>query len=127
MALQDKYRAVLNLGQELNIQDGSVEEKDGKLYIGGTAKTQYEKNLLWAKIKSIGGSDNPHDISADIKVASTDFYHKHVVAAGESLSKIAKHYYEDPMKYKDIFAANTDVLKDPDLIHPGQELIIPFA
>lgn len=127
MALQDKYRAVLNLGQELNIQDGSVEEKDGKLYIGGTANTQYEKNLLWAKIKSIGGSDSPHDISADIKVNRTDYYHKHVVAAGESLSKIAKHYYEDPMKYKEIFAANTDVLKDPDMIHPGQELVIPFA
>jgi len=126
MALQDKYRAVLNLGQELNIQDGFVEEKDGKLHIGGVAATQYEKNLLWAKIKSIGG-DNPSDVAADIKVATTDYYHKHVVQAGESLSKIAKHYYEDPMKYKEIFAANTGVLDNPDLIHPGQELVIPFT
>ncbi len=127
MALQDKYRAVLDLGEKLGIKDGFVEEKDGKLHIGGTANTQYEKNQLWAKIKSIGGSDSPHDISADIKVDTTDYYHKHVVAAGESLSKIAKHYYEDPMKYTEIFNANTNILKDPNLIHPGQELIIPFV
>jgi nucleoid-associated protein YgaU len=29
------------------------------------------------------------------------------------------------MKYKQIFAANSDILKNPDIIHPGQELIIP--
>ncbi|NQX78923.1 LysM peptidoglycan-binding domain-containing protein, partial [Gilvibacter sp.] len=40
-------------------------------------------------------------------------------------SKIAKHYYKDPMKYQAIFEANTDILKNPDLIHPGQELVIP--
>ena len=50
----------------------------------------------------------------------------HTVAKGESLSKIAKHYYGDAMKYMDIFNANTNILKDPNLIHPDQELIIPF-
>jgi nucleoid-associated protein YgaU len=64
---------------------------------------------------------------ADIKVEITDYYHKHTVAKGESLSKIAKHYYGDPMKYKAIFEANTDKLKDPNLIYPDQELVIPFA
>ncbi|MDA8592280.1 LysM peptidoglycan-binding domain-containing protein, partial [Flavobacteriaceae bacterium] len=36
-----------------------------------------------------------------------------------------KHYYGDPMKYKQIFQANTNILKNPDLIHPNQELVIP--
>lgn len=50
---------------------------------------------------------------------------RHVVVKGESLSKIAKHYYGDPNKWPIIFEANRDKIKDPDLIHPGQELRIP--
>lgn len=124
MALQEKYREVLRLGEDLNVTDGYVEEKDGKLRIGGTTQTQYEKNLLWDKIKEIGG-DNPSDVSADIKVAHTDYYHKHTVKSGESLSKIAKHYYDDANAYMVIFNANKDILKNPDLIQPGQVLTIP--
>ena len=45
--------------------------------------------------------------------------------SGETLGRIAKHYYGDAMKYKQIFTANSDILKNPDLIHPNQELIIP--
>ena len=119
-----KYQDVLDLGEKLNIQDGKVEEADGKLKVWGTAATQYEKNLLWDKIKEAGG-DNPADIMADIKVADESVYARHTVSSGETLGKIAKHYYGDAMKYKDIFAANSDILKNPDLIHPDQELIIP--
>ena len=119
-----KYQEVLDLGQQLNIQDGDVSEENGTLKIKGTAKTQYEKNQLWDKIKEIGG-ESPADIEADIKVADTSVYHRHVVKSGESLSKIAKHYYGDPMKYKAIFEANTTILKNPDIIHPDQELVIP--
>ncbi|MBQ4819527.1 LysM peptidoglycan-binding domain-containing protein [Aquimarina sp. MMG016] len=119
-----KYQDVLDLGQKLNIQNGDVSEDNGTLKIKGTAQTQYEKNQLWDKIKEIGG-ESPSDIVADIDVADTSIYHKHTVKSGESLSKIAKHYYGDPMKYKAIFEANTNILKNPDIIHPDQELIIP--
>ncbi|MCA0131630.1 LysM peptidoglycan-binding domain-containing protein [Winogradskyella alexanderae] len=119
-----KYQEVLDLGQELNIQNGKVEESNGKLKVWGTAATQYEKNLLWDKIKEIGG-ENPSDIMADIKVADETVYARHTVASGETLGKIAKHYYGDAMKYKEIFKANSDILKNPDLIYPDQELIIP--
>ncbi|AXT55339.1 LysM peptidoglycan-binding domain-containing protein [Aquimarina sp. MMG015] len=119
-----KYQDVLDLGQELNIQNGDVSEENGVLKVKGTANTQYEKNQLWDKIKEIGG-EAPSDIVADIDVADGSVYHRHTVKSGESLSKIAKHYYKDPMKYKEIFAANTHILKNPDVIHPDQELIIP--
>ncbi|WP_074406492.1 MULTISPECIES: LysM peptidoglycan-binding domain-containing protein [Aquimarina] len=122
--VKSKYQSVLDLGQELNIQDGNVSEENGTLKIKGTAKTQYEKNQLWDKIKEIGGN-SPSDIMADIKVADTSIYHRHTVKSGESLSKIAKHYYGDAMKYKAIFEANTNILKNPDVIHPDQELVIP--
>lgn len=122
--VKSKYQRVLDLGQQLNIADGDVSEADGILKIKGTAKTQYEKNLLWDEIKAIGG-ENPTDIHADIRVADTSVYARHVVKSGETLGKIAKQYYGDPMKYQKIFEANTDILKNPDIIHPNQELIIP--
>ena len=124
MSVKSKYQAVLDLGQNLGIQGGDVSEENGVLKVKGQAKTQYEKNIIWDKIKEIGG-DQPSDIKANITVADDSVYHRHVVQSGESLSKIAKHYYGDPMKYKQIFEANTNILKNPDLIYPDQELVIP--
>jgi len=122
--MKAKYQSVLDLGEELNIQNGDVKEENGVLKVWGTANTPYEKNLIWDKIKEVGG-ENPTDIMADIKVADDSVYHRHTVKSGETLGKIAKQYYGDVMKYKNIFAANSDILKNPDLIHPDQELIIP--
>lgn len=119
-----KYQSVLDLGEKLNIQNGDVKEEGGQLKVWGTAATQYEKNLLWDEIKRVGG-ENPTDIMADISVADNSLYARHTVASGESLSKIAKHYYGNAMKYTAIFEANKNILKNPDLIHPGQELVIP--
>jgi nucleoid-associated protein YgaU len=47
------------------------------------------------------------------------------VVSGDSLSKIAKREYGDANKWKMIFEANRDILKDPDKIFPGQKLKIP--
>ena len=122
--IKAKYQSVLDLGEKLGIQNGNVQEENGQLKVWGTANTPYEKNLIWDEIKRVGG-ENPSDIMADIKVADESIYARHTVASGESLSKIAKHYFKDPMKYNAIFEANTNILKNPDMIHPGQELIIP--
>ena len=122
--IKQKYQPVLGLGTELNIQNGEVTEQQGILLIKGIAKTQYEKNILWDKIKAIGG-ENPSDIKADIRVSDESVYHRHTVQRGETLGKIAKHYYGDSSKYRAIFQANTQILKNPDVIHPNQELVIP--
>ena len=51
---------------------------------------------------------------------------KHVVASGETLSGIAKKYYDDAGKYMKIYEANKEVIGgDPSLIQPGMELVIP--
>jgi nucleoid-associated protein YgaU len=51
----------------------------------------------------------------------------YVVKSGDSLSKIAKHFYGDGSKWKKIHAANSDKIPNPDLIHPGLQLTIPDA
>lgn len=125
MSLQEKYKPVLELAQKFGVQNLSVSEEQNKLKLSGLVNTQYEKNTLWDKIKEIGG-ENANDISADIKVANTDYYHIHTVESGESLSKISKFYYKDANKYMKIFDANKDQLTNPDVIKVGQKLKIPM-
>lgn len=57
--------------------------------------------------------------------AENPYTQHHVVAAGDTLSKIAKQYYGDPALYPRIFEANRDILTDPNRIQPGQKLRIP--
>ena len=49
----------------------------------------------------------------------------YTVKKGDYLSKIAKEVYGNANKYNIIFEANKPILKDPNLIYPGQVLVIP--
>jgi len=49
----------------------------------------------------------------------------HTVVSGDTLGKIAKKYYGNPMKYPVIFEANKPMLTHPDKIYVGQVLRIP--
>jgi len=62
--------------------------------------------------------------SASTVSASAQTY---TVVAGDSLSKIAKHFYGNAAAWKQIFEANRDKISNPDMIHPGQVLSIPAA
>lgn len=43
----------------------------------------------------------------------------------ESLVNLAIRYYNDPDKWAVIYEANKELLENPNVIHPGMELIIP--
>ena len=124
MSLKAKYEQLLSFARELVMRNLLSDEKDGYLQITGELYTPYEKNIFWDKLKEIAGQ-NLTDIKADIKVSEEKIYHIHKVEKGETLSKISKKYYGDANKYQEIFKANTDKLKNPDLIQIGQELVIP--
>ena len=49
----------------------------------------------------------------------------HEVQKGDTLWAIATKHYGNGSKYNAIFEANQPMLKDPDLIYPGQMLRIP--
>lgn len=52
------------------------------------------------------------------------FYHE--VVRGETLSKLALFYYGNYRSWRSIYRQNRRVIgKDPDLIYPGQRLVIP--
>ena len=51
---------------------------------------------------------------------------RYIVKGNDSLWKIAQRFYDDGREWERIYTANAKVIgPDPDLIHPGQELIIP--
>jgi len=56
------------------------------------------------------------------QISETQYYE---IQKGDSLWKIAQKFYADGNKYPDIFEANKEVIKDPDLIFPGQKIRIP--
>lgn len=126
MSVKSKYQAVLDLGESLGAKNGSVVEENGVLKVYGEVGTPYEKNLLWDKIKEIGGN-NPSDIIADIRPATEAYFAKYTVKKGDTLGKIAKEFYGNAKLYKQIFEANRHILKNADLIEIGQELTIPHA
>ena len=62
---------------------------------------------------------------ASTTAPGAEVYETYEVKAGDSLSKIAKRELGDGNAWRKIFEANTDILKDPDKIYPGQKLKIP--
>jgi len=119
----EKYQDLEALAGKLGIQNFSMKEAGGKVSISGHTTYQLEKDLFWDGIKKHAGWEN--EVAADIKTEKTDVFGYWVVQPGESLSKIAKSVYDNANRYMDIFNANTDQLKDPNMIHPGQKLVIP--
>ncbi len=65
------------------------------------------------------------NISAPAPVAEVKVEY-YVIQKGDTLSKIAKEFLGNAMDYPKIFEANREVIKDPDLIYPGQKIRIPL-
>jgi len=123
MSLKEKYAAALKLGEELKVKGGDVKEEGGKLIIKGTAEYGIDRDHIWDLIKKQAGWES--EIVADIKVEKSDIYGHWTVKSGDSLSKIAKDVYDNGNMYMKIFEANKDQLKDPNMIKPGQKLVLP--
>lgn len=78
--------------------------------------TQPVRSEESADNKSVQNQPTVQQVSPDV------FY---TVKSGDSLSKIAQKQYGDASKWKQIFDANRDQIKDANLIQPGQKLKIP--
>ncbi|MAZ26937.1 MAG: peptidoglycan-binding protein LysM [Cytophagaceae bacterium] len=92
--------------------------------VTGKAKDQATKEkavLIAGNVEGIAQVDD--QLEVEEKAPEAQF---HTVVSGDNLSKIAKKYYGNAMKYPVIFEANKPMLKDPDKIYPGQVLRIPL-
>ena len=127
--LKAKYASVLRFIEHKGIRLQNVHVEGGKLVIRGSAPSQELADLVWDQVKLV--DPNYGDLTLDLSVApqsgtgGAGAMQTHTVVAGDTLSKLAQRFYGDKMAYQRIFDANRDILKDPDLIHPGQVLKIP--
>jgi nucleoid-associated protein YgaU len=136
--LKQKYQPALNLMQQLQVRLENLNMQGTQLLIRGLAPSAEAKNKVWDQVKLI---DNAHsDLICDISVSQQQArptmtagasasggqgQRRYTVQSGDTLSKISREFYGDPNQYTKIFNANRSVLKDPNTIHPGQELVIP--
>ncbi|ULQ52325.1 LysM peptidoglycan-binding domain-containing protein [Flavihumibacter fluvii] len=122
MGLQDKYKALVDAAQAQGVADLQVREQEGVLYIDGTASSSANKQSLWDLYETINPDFRDSDLVLNLAVAA-GAEETYIVKSGDNLSKIAKKY--PGLSWKDIYEANTDRIKNPDLIQPGWELKIP--
>ena len=115
------------------IEDLSVIFKDGVATIIGVTDSAEaaQKAVLMAGnvqgvtevVPKIQIDEVETDVATALEPGNVEYY---VIESGDSLSKIAKRYYQDAMQYPRIFEANKEVIKDADLIYPGQKIRIPL-
>jgi len=140
--MKQKYASVLNVINQNGVRLSHMHIQDGKFFLQGAAGSEAIKNRVWDELKRVNPSldDVTLDLTVDPAAApppataaaaasvsggSSAGRRTYTVAAGDSLSKIAKSFYGNANQYMKIFEANKDKLSDPDKIKPGQELVIP--
>ena len=123
MALQDKYRELVTTAQSAGVSNLQVREQDRVLYIDGVASSEEIKKRLWDIYGKIDPDYRSADLVMNIKVIQgTGGTKEYEVVSGDNLTKIGKKFN---VKWKDIFEANKDKIRDPDHIEPGWKLKIP--
>jgi len=48
-----------------------------------------------------------------------------IIRSGDNLWTISRRTYGHGIRYKSIYSANTDLIRNPDLIYPGQVFLLP--
>lgn len=104
-----------------------VEVKDGVATLSGEAQSAeaLEKAVLMA-----GNAMGIQEVKADgmniadgSQIAGEDEFY--IIKKGDTLWKIAEHAYGNGSKYTKIVEVNREVIKNADLIFPGQKIRIP--
>jgi nucleoid-associated protein YgaU len=106
------------------ISNLEINVENGVAVLSGQAESAeaMEKAVLMAgNIKGIGEvrADN---LTAPPPVEQVAYY---IIQKGDTLSAIAKKHYGNANDYPKIFEANREVIKDANLIFPGQKIRIP--
>lgn len=118
--VQALTQEIQNLGLSIDNLDVSLAEQ---VVVSGSTETNADRErvlLALGNIEGVGCVDDHIEVRNPEPEAK--FY---TVQSGDSLSKISKSQYGDPMRYNEIFEANKPMLDHPDKIYPGQVLRIP--
>jgi nucleoid-associated protein YgaU len=112
-------------GAGLGINGLTVAYADGRCTLAGecpSAEAMQKAVLIAGNIQGVS-EVNISGLKVPPPKEKVEYY---IIVKGDTLSKIAKQYYGDANKYPRIFEANREVIKNPDLIFPGQKIRIPL-
>lgn len=108
---------------QLGIKNPKVQYDDGVVTVSGTAASQMVRENTVLALGNVEGVSRVVDhIDVDEPAPESVFY---TVEKGDTLGAIAKEHLGAANRYPEIFEANQPLLKDPNLIYPGQVLRIP--
>ena len=113
----------LMIQAKLGIENPKVTYDDGVATVYGTAPNQATKENAILVIGNCAGVEAVDDRIEVVEPAPEAIFY--TVKKGDSLGAIAKEHLGKASRYKEIFEANQPMLKDPNLIYPGQVLRIP--
>ena len=112
-----------------NTSNIQVSVDNEKVTLAGTIDTIDNKNKVIVTAGNIEGISSVEDrivvLQPPVVTPPPPEKQFYTVKKGDYLSKIAKQVYGNANKYNIIFEANKPMLKDPNLIYPGQVLVIP--
>lgn len=118
-----------NINLLVMIESFNYGESDGTrdVYYTITLK-EYREITVNKKTSSSNDNNNkPRPEGEKEEDKDKDKNKTHIVVKGETLWSIAKKYYGKGSKYTTIYNANKNIIKNPNLIYPGQKLVIPSA
>ncbi len=99
-------------------------DQEGNLSISGEAKDTdalQKAALMAGNVEGVAKVDTSNVAVRESKEVRVEIYE---VQKGDTLWKIAQKYYGDGNRWKKIYEDNKEVIKDPDLIYPGQKIRI---
>lgn len=101
-----------------------VEVDKGVAKVSGKAKDQsaFDKIVLMAG--NVLGIGEVQAQELEVEAPAEQKVEYYVIQKGDTLWAIASKYLGNGSKYTKIFEDNREVIKDPDLIYPGQKIRI---
>lgn len=123
--------------EELPVQGLFVEVNEDTVILAGVARdfaTREKAILIAGNVEGIAKVNADQLVTPEMIAAATEqnaepieipketFY---TIEKGDTLWGIAEKYYNNGSKYTKIVDANIEVIKDADLIYPGQTIRIP--
>lgn len=113
----------LVLISSMKVTEKATEEGDKYVSFELVEYRKFDKKV--AVVKSIEGSKARVTQSSDSKQNPKASNRTYTIVSGDTLWGIATRYYGNGAQYPTIYNANKNIISNPNLIYPGQKLVIP--
>lgn len=119
--IDEKLKQVLAIAEtslEISKKSENMSKQASEKSISVANQTIAEVNRLRATVKM-----KPEEEPIIIK--EPEVQKKYTIKKGDTLSKIAKKFYGNANKWREIYQKNKKVIKNPNILIPGTEIVIP--